>query len=48
LVSAAVVPGGRGRASGPIRAVTGSRAQPIPHVDFGLRDPWPSNQHERC
>ena len=27
LISAAVVPGGRGRASGPTRAVTGSRAQ---------------------
>ena len=20
----------------------------IPHVVFALRDPWPSNQHERC
>jgi hypothetical protein len=48
LVSAAVVPGGRGRASGPTRAVTGSRAQRFRTVDFGLRDPWPSNQHERC
>jgi hypothetical protein len=48
LRSAAVVPGGSIRASGPTRAVDRKSSAAILHVVFDLRDSWPSNQHERC
>jgi len=38
-----VVPGGSGRMSGPTHPVAGSRAKRFIHVDFRVRDPWPSN-----